>query len=125
MTTKTVLLVEDVALNRDLMVQILEDKFHVLEATDGQEGIAMARAHQPDIILMDLSLPGLDGWEAIKRLKENARTRHIPIVALTAHAMLGDKERVLALGCEDYLTKPVDERMLFQMIEKHVMNPRR
>ena len=115
---KTILLVEDAPLNRDLIVQLLEDYFHILEATDGLEGIASAQQHQPDLIIMDLSLPRLDGWQAIKRLKANAKTRHIPIIALTAHAMIGDKERGMALGCDDYLTKPIDERQFFRAIKK-------
>ena len=115
---KTILLVEDVPLNRDLMVQLLEDKFHVLQALDGNQGITMAVSKKPDMILMDLSLPGMDGWRAIKKLKENPTTQKIPIVALTAHAMIGDKEKVMALGCDDYLTKPVDERLLFITMQR-------
>ncbi len=115
---KTILLVEDVPLNRDLMVQLLEDQFEVLQACDGAEGIAMALKNKPDMILMDLSLPGLDGWKAIRHLKNNPRTKKIPIVALTAHAMLGDKEKVMALGCEDYLSKPVNERLLFNVVQR-------
>lgn len=115
---KTILLVEDVAMNRDLMVQILEDQFLVLQACNGFEGITLAAEKRPDIILMDLSLPGMDGWEAIKKLKRDPRTKRIPIVALTAHAMLGDKERVMGLGCDDYLSKPVDEHILFKTVRR-------
>ena len=115
---KTILLVEDVAMNRDLMVQILEDQFLILQACDGYEGVTLAAEKQPDIILMDLSLPGMDGWEAIKKLKNDHRTKNIPIVALTAHAMLGDRERVIGLGCDDYLSKPIDERLLFKTVRR-------
>ncbi len=115
---KTILLVEDVALNRDLMVQILEEHFKILQAADGSQGIDIAVKMKPDLVLMDLSLPGIDGWTAIRQLKTNATTKQIPIVALTAHAMTGDKEKVMGLGCDGYLTKPVDERLLFRMIRK-------
>ncbi len=114
---KTILLVEDVPLNRDLMVQLLEDKFHILQAEDGFQAIAIALQSNPDMIMMDLSLPGLDGWKTIKTLKTNPSTKHIPIIALTAHAMSGDKERVMGLGCVDYISKPVDERLLFKALQ--------
>lgn len=82
--------------------------FTVLVATDGEEGLAMAAAERPDLILMDLSLPGLDGWEVTRRLKAAPETKHIPIIAVSAHAMAGDPEKALAGGCDDYETKPVD-----------------
>ena len=115
---KTILLVEDVPLNRDLMVQILEEHFHILQASDGHQGISMALERKPDLVLMDLSLPGIDGWTAIKKLKANPTTRKIPIVVLTAHAMIGDKEKAINFGCDAYLTKPIDERLLFRTIRK-------
>ncbi len=115
-TQKIILLVEDVPLNRDLIVQLLEDHYRVVQACDGFEGVAMAIQKRPDLILMDLSLPGLDGWEAIRRIRNHAETRHIPIIALTAHAMIGDKEKAIALGCDDYLTKPIDERLLLKTV---------
>lgn len=114
---RTILLVEDVALNRDLMVQLLEDRYQILQAGDGYQAIAIALQRNPDMIIMDLSLPVLDGWKTIKTLKANPRTRHIPIIALTAHAMAGDKEKAMTLGCEEYITKPVDERLLFKAVE--------
>jgi two-component system cell cycle response regulator DivK len=82
--------------------------FTVLVARDGEQGVAMARAEQPDLILMDLRLPVIDGWEATQRIKADEATRHIPILALSAHAMTGDRARALAAGCDDYDTKPID-----------------
>jgi len=82
--------------------------FTILVARDGEQGVAMARAEQPDLILMDLRLPVLDGWEATQRIKSDAATRHIPVLALSAHAMTGDRARALAAGCDDYDTKPID-----------------
>ena len=113
---KTILIVEDVEMNRDLLVQLLEDDYALLTAGDGEAGVKLAEKHRPDLILMDLSLPGIDGWEATRRLKASPATCSIPIVALTAHAMQGDDERALAAGCDGYLSKPVDEDLLFRTI---------
>jgi CheY-like chemotaxis protein len=82
--------------------------YTVLVATDGEQGVAMAAAEKPDLILMDLRLPGIDGWEATKRIKAQPDTRHIPVIALTAHAMMGDREKALEAGCDDFDTKPVE-----------------
>lgn len=91
----------------------LEEGFEVLVAGNGAEGVAAAAAEQPDLVLMDLNLPVIDGWEATRRIKANAQTRAIPIIALTAHAMAGDREKALAAGCDDFDTKPIDlERLL-------------
>ena len=117
---KKVLVVEDVDFNRDLVVQLLEDKYHVIEAVNGQEGVELAERERPELILMDLSLPVMDGWEATRRLKANDDLRSIPVIALTAHAMVGDKERALAAGCDDYLVKPLDEDELMAKIEKYL-----
>ncbi len=114
---KKILIVEDVELNRDLLVQLLEDNYQVVTATDGAAGIEMAEGESPDLILMDLSLPIMDGWEATHRLKANERLRDIPIIILTAHAMHGDEEKARACGCDDFLTKPIDEDLLFARIE--------
>jgi CheY-like chemotaxis protein len=110
---KRILIVEDVEFNRDLLVQLLEDDYELFTAVDGAAGLDLARREHPDLILMDLSLPILDGWEATRRLKATQCLRHIPVIALTAHAMLGDEEHARAAGCDDYLSKPIDEDILF------------
>lgn len=109
-----ILLVEDNPENRDMLSRRLIRRGHALSfALDGEEAIRLTQAELPDVVLMDLSLPVMDGWEATRRLKSDAATRHIPIIALTAHAMVGDRERALEAGADDYDTKPVDiERLL-------------
>ncbi len=115
----TLLLVEDNELNRDMQVRRLERKgFEVLIAMDGQQGVEVATAKLPDLILMDLNLPVMDGWEATRQLKGAPKTRGIPIIALTAHATSGDRERAMEAGCDEYVTKPVDMAELLAMIEK-------
>jgi two-component system, cell cycle response regulator DivK len=113
---KKVLIVEDVELNRDLLVQLLEDEYETVTATDGAIGIELAKREHPDLILMDLSLPVVDGWEATRRLKADDKTRNIPIIALTAHAMRGDEDKARTCGCDDYLTKPINEDQLFEKL---------
>ena len=113
---RRILIVEDVELNRDLLVQLLEEEYEILTAADGAAGVEVARRERPDLILMDLSLPVVDGWEATRRLKAEAATRAIPVIALTAHAMRGEEERALACGGDDYLTKPIDEDRLFERL---------
>ena len=115
---KRILIVEDVALNRDLLTQLLEDEYGLVVAVDGVTGVAMAVEHQPDLILMDLSLPLLDGWEATRRIKANAATARIPVVAITANAMSGDEQRAKAAGCDDFMTKPIDEDLLFAKLHR-------
>ena len=115
---KKILVVEDVEFNRDLVVQLLEDNYEVMIAVDGAEGIRLAQRERPDLILMDLSLPVIDGWEATRRLKADPALRSIPIIALSAHAMLGDEEKALQNGCDDYLSKPLDEDLLFAKLAK-------
>jgi len=110
---KKILVVEDVELNRDLLTQLLEDAYEVITAADGATGIELAERERPDLILMDLSLPVIDGWEATRRIKANTALRSIPIIALTAHAMSGDAEKARECGCDDYLSKPIDEDLLF------------
>ena len=104
-----ILLVEDNEMNRDMLSRRLIKKgYELVMAVDGEQGIEMARSEAPDLILMDISLPGLDGWEATRRLKAMPETQAIPIIALTAHAMAGDREKCLEAGCNDYDTKPVE-----------------
>lgn len=112
-----VLLVEDNEMNRDMLSRRLERKgFDVVFALDGQAAVDMASAEQPDVILMDMSLPIMDGWEATRQIKANEELTRIPIIALTAHAMSGDREKALDAGCEEYDTKPVDFPRLIEKI---------
>ena len=113
---KKILIVEDIEFNVDLLVQILEDDFELVVASNGAQGIELARSQQPDMILMDMSLPVVDGWEATRRIRSDAELADVPIIALTAHAMQGDEERTRACGCDDYLSKPIDEDLLFAKI---------
>ena len=115
---KKILIVEDVELNVELMVQLLEGDYILITAADGEHGAALARQERPDLILMDMSLPVLDGWEATRRIKADPTLRHIPIVGLSAHAMNGDADRALNAGCDDYLTKPLDEDLLIAMLDR-------
>ena len=117
---KKVLIVEDVDFNRDLVVQLLEDDYQMIEAVNGQEGLEIAEQERPDLILMDLSLPVMDGWEATRRLKANDDLRSIPVIARTAHAMKGDEEKALEAGCQDYVVKPLDEEELMEKIAKYL-----
>ena len=113
-----ILIVEDNEMNRDMLSRRLARRgYQIVLAVDGGEGIAMATAESPDLILMDMSLPVVDGWEATRRLKAEPRTRVIPVIGLTAHAMAGDREKVLEAGCDDYDTKPVELPRLLQKIE--------
>lgn len=114
-----ILLVEDNEMNRDMLSRRLERKgYEVIIAVDGAMGVAMSAAERPDIILMDMSLPVLDGWEATRQVKASAETSSIPVIALTAHAMSGDKDKALAAGCDEYETKPVEFARLLAKIEK-------
>jgi two-component system cell cycle response regulator DivK len=113
---RKILIVEDVEFNRDLLVQLLEDEYEILTAVDGKAGVELAEREHPDLILMDLSLPLVDGWEATRRIKADNALRHIPVIALSAHAMTGDAQRALECGCDDYLSKPLDEELLFRKL---------
>ena len=114
-----ILLVEDNEDNRDMLSRRLERKgFIVMLAVDGLDGVNKAKENLPDIILMDMSLPVMDGWQATKTLKEDATTKNIPIIALTAHAMSSDRDKAMEAGCDDYDTKPVDLKRLLGKIEK-------
>ncbi len=117
MTVARILLVEDNEMNRDMLSRRLERKdYDVTCAVDGVAGVEMAIANLPELILMDMSLPGMDGWEATRTLKADPRTQHIPVIALTAHAMSTDREKALGAGCDDYDTKPIElPRLLAKM----------
>jgi CheY-like chemotaxis protein len=113
-----ILLVEDNETNRDMLSRRLARRgYEVIIAVDGAEGLAMARTEAPHLILMDMSLPVLDGWEATRQLKAGASTQSIPVIALTAHAMAGDREKALEAGCDEYETKPVEFQRLLNKIE--------
>ena len=119
-----VLLVEDNEMNRDMLSRRLTKRgFDVAIAVDGEEAVAKVKADPPDLILMDMSLPKMDGWEATRRIKADPAGASIPVVALTAHAMIGDREKALAAGCDDFLTKPVDEELLFACLERFLGVP--
>jgi two-component system, cell cycle response regulator DivK len=106
---KRILMMEDNEMNRDaLSRRLMRSGYEVLVAENGTEGLRLARAHAPDLILMDLGLPEIDGWECARRLKADPATRRIPIIALTAHAMVGDRQRALQAGCDEFDTKPID-----------------
>lgn len=116
-----ILLVEDNEMNRDMLSRRLAKKGHeVMLAVDGGEGVAMAKSQQPDLILMDMSLPVLDGWEATRAIRAETSTQAIPIIALTAHAMDGERAKALEAGCNDFDTKPVDLPRLLEKIEQHM-----
>jgi CheY-like chemotaxis protein len=115
---KKILIVEDVAFNVDLLVQLLEEEYELITAGDGAAGVALAESERPDLILLDMSLPLIDGWEAARRIKSKRELAHIPIIGLSAHAMGGDAEKALAAGCDDYLTKPLDDDLLFDKLKR-------
>jgi CheY-like chemotaxis protein len=119
---KRILIVEDNELNLDLLIQLLEDDYVLTTADNGAAGVEMARQEQPDLILMDMSLPVMDGWEATRRIKADKGLGRIPIIALTAHAMSGDEEKALAAGCDGYLAKPLDEKLLFGKLSRFLGN---
>ncbi|MFQ5757364.1 MAG: response regulator [Acidiferrobacterales bacterium] len=113
-----ILLVEDNEMNRDMLSRRLARKgYEVVIAVDGEQGMAMARSEAPDLILMDMSLPVVDGWEATRQLKSAPETQSIPVIALTAHAMAGDREKAVEAGCNDYDTKPIELPRLLEKIE--------
>jgi CheY-like chemotaxis protein len=104
-----ILLVEDNEMNRDMLSRrLIRNGYEVVSAVDGRQGVEMAMSERPDLILMDMSLPVIDGWEATRRIKAEGATAKIPVIALTAHAMAGDREKAMEVGCDDYDTKPVE-----------------
>ena len=119
MTNQRVLVVEDNRDNMTLIVDVLESlDYDVIQAKDGEQGIELARSENPDLILMDLSLPKIDGWEATRTIKAQDELKQIPVIALTAHAMVGDRERALEAGCDDYMTKPINIQTLAMKLTK-------
>lgn len=114
---KTILIVEDNEHNLELMIQLLEDDFHLVLSRNGLEAIDQLSAGSPDIILMDLSMPEMDGWTAIKEIRKGDVSPRVPIIALTAHAMWGEKQRALKAGADDFITKPIDFDLLFDTID--------
>jgi CheY-like chemotaxis protein len=120
--TGKILLVEDNEFNRDMLSdRLTRSGYTVITAIDGEESITATLSHLPDLVLMDMSLPVLNGWEATQKLKSNPKTQHIPIIALTAHAMVGDREKALQSGCDDYDTKPIEFARLLEKINRLLM----
>jgi two-component system cell cycle response regulator DivK len=118
-----ILLIEDNPQNRDALSRRLERRgYQVVLANDGEQGVAMARSESPDVILMDMNLPVLDGWEATRMIRTTAETQSLPIIALTAHAMSGDRQKTIEAGCDDYHTKPVELPRLLAQIEAILKN---
>lgn len=117
-TVPKILLVEDNEMNRDMLSRRLERKgYQIVMAVDGGQGVEMAHSEKPDLILMDMSLPILNGWDATRQIKADPATKNIPVIALTAHAMASDREKALEAGCEDYDTKPIELPRLLEKIE--------
>lgn len=114
-----ILLVEDNEINRDMMLRRLQRRgFTVITAVDGQQAVDLTRSEKPDLVLMDMSLPVLDGWGATRQIKSDDAVKQIPIIGLTAHAMVGDREQALKAGCDDYATKPVDFEKLIELMNR-------
>ncbi len=115
---KTILIVEDTELNIDLLIQLLEDEYRLIVARDGAQGVALAEEGKPDLVLMDISLPVMDGYEATRKIRESFK--NLPVVGLSANAMQGDDEKAIAAGCNDYLTKPINEALLLQKLHEYL-----
>ncbi|HBG75006.1 MAG: histidine kinase [Chloroflexi bacterium GWB2_49_20] len=115
---KTILIVEDIDLNIDLLTQLLEDRYNLLVARDGAQGVALTEQNKPDLVLMDISLPIMDGYEATRNIRKTFKS--LPIIGLSAHAMSGDDAKARAAGCSDYLTKPVDEDLLLKKLKNYL-----
>jgi len=117
MSRKKILIVDDTEFNRDLVVQLLEDDYDIVVAENGEEALQQTEIERPDLILMDLGMPVMDGWEATRRLKANDTLKSIPVIAVTSHAMVGDEVEARRAGCDDYLPKPIDEDLLMKKIK--------
>ena len=120
MAKKTILVVDDTDWNRELLVQLLEEDYMILQAIDGADGVRMTEEHKPDLILMDLGMPVMDGWEATRKIKANDALKNIPIIAVTSHAMVGDEIDARKAGCDDYLPKPIDDDALIAKIKRFI-----
>ena len=117
---KSILIVEDTELNIDLLTQLLEDDYSLVVARDGEQGVAMAIKHLPDLILMDINLPIIDGYEATRRIRAHAALKSTPIIGLSAHAMSTHEQMAKDAGCTDYLTKPVNDEVLFKKLKEYL-----
>ena len=115
---KTILIVEDTELNIDLITQLLEDDFNLIIARDGEQGVVMAKEKNPDLILMDISLPVMDGYEATRQIRQTLQST--PIIGLSAHAMSGHEQKAKEAGCNDYLTKPINDQLLYDMLQRYL-----
>lgn len=115
---KKILVVDDAEFNRDLVIQLLQDEYEMIVAMDGAQAVEQTEREKPDLILMDLGMPVMDGWEATRKIKANDELKHIPIIAVTSHAMVGDEIEARKAGCDDYLPKPIDENELLRKIKK-------
>jgi two-component system cell cycle response regulator DivK len=120
MERKKILIVDDTEFNRDLVVQLLEEDYDLVSAENGEEALFMSEKERPDLILMDLGMPVMDGWEATRRLKANDALKNIPVIAVTSHAMVGDEVEARRAGCDDYLPKPIDEDLLIKKIKTFI-----
>ena len=120
MDRKKILVVDDAEFNRDLIIQLLGDDYEVIVAVDGAEGVQITEQERPDLILMDLGMPVMDGWEATRIIKANSELKDIPVIAVTSHAMVGDEIQAREAGCDDYVPKPIDEEELIRKV-KHFL----
>jgi two-component system cell cycle response regulator DivK len=120
MAKKKILVVDDTEFNRDLVVQLLEEQYDMMVAENGEEALTMTIKERPDLILMDLGMPVMDGWEATRKLKADDTLKHIPIIAVTSHAMVGDEIDARKAGCDDYLPKPIDDELLLKKVKNFI-----
>ena len=120
MAKKKILVVDDTEFNRDLVVQLLEEDYDMVIAENGEEALTVTARERPDLILMDLGMPVMDGWEATRRLKADDKLKNIPVIAVTSHAMVGDEIEARKAGCDDYLPKPIDDELLMKKIKNFI-----
>ena len=120
MAKKKILVVDDTEFNRDLIVQLLEEDYDMVIAENGEEAVQKTESERPDLILMDLGMPVMDGWEATRKIKANDAVKHIPVIAVTSHAMVGDEIDARKAGCDDYLPKPIDDELLIRKIKNFI-----